>query len=224
MTQTENNVLIDIKDLTRWYPESSYLLFNKFNLTLYKNDFLVIMGKSGVGKSTLAKLLIRELSVPAKTIYHKKEDISKYSDDEVQLYRRKIWIVFQDYKLIEQLSVKENIEYPLKLYGVWEKAITGKLEAIKTKLALQKIINTPVKFLSSGEKQKVCIARALIHEPEFVIADEPTGNLDREDTQQIAELLMKTNMLGNTVVLITHDIHLLNYLKDKHKIKLHVMA
>jgi cell division transport system ATP-binding protein len=233
MDQMEHNFLINIKDLTRGYPENPYLLFNKFNLALYKNDFLVIMGKSGTGKSTLAKLLIGELKTPQKTIYHKNEDISKYGDDELQLYRRKIGMVFQDYKLMDELTVRENVIYPLKIYGLGDSIIANKFDAMKAKLGLQKLVNTPIKFLSAGEKQKVCIARALIHEPEFVIADEPTGNLDREHTQQIADLLIQTNVLGNTVVLITHDIHLLNYLKDKvwstpttekHKIKLHVMA
>ena len=81
-----------------------------------------------------------------------------------------------------------------------------------------------MKLLSSGQKQKVSIARALIHNPEFIIADEPTGNLDREHTQQIADLLIQANNEGNTVMLITHDIHLLNYLKEKHNVKLHIMS
>jgi len=125
---------------------------------------------------------------------------------------------------MDELTVQENIIYPLKIYGLADAVIASKFEAMKTKLGLQKLIHTPVKFLSAGEKQKVCIARALIHEPEFVIADEPTGNLDREHTQQIADLLIQTNAMGNAVLLITHDIHLLNYLKEKHKIRLHVMA
>ena len=90
MDQNEHNLLVNIRDLMRGYPENPYLLFNKFNLALYRNDFLVIMGKSGVGKSTLARLLIGELRTPQKSIYHKTEDISKYSDEELQLYRRKI--------------------------------------------------------------------------------------------------------------------------------------
>ena len=132
-------------------------------------------------------------------------------------------MVFQDYKLIDQMTVKENIIYPLRIYGLGETAISNKFESMKIKLNLQKFMNTPIKFLSAGEKQKVSIARALIHEPEFIIADEPTGNLDREHTQQIADMLIQTNEMGNTVLLITHDIHLLNYLKEKHKIKLHLM-
>jgi len=232
MEQNAHDILINIKDLTRGYPENSYLLFNKFNFALNKSDFVVIMGKSWTGKTTLAKLLIGELKTTKKTIYHKNEDISQYSNDELQIYRRKIGMIFQDYKLMDQMTVKENIIYPLKIYWLSETIIASKFDAMKIKLSLQKLINTPVKFLSAWEKQKVSIARALIHEPEFIIADEPTGNLDREHTQVIADLLIQANILGNTILLITHDIHLLNYLKDKvwstptqenQKIKLHIM-
>lgn len=224
MDQNGHNLLIDIKDLTWGYPGNTYLLFNKFNLALYKGDFLVLMGKSGVGKSTLARFLIGEIEAPVRAIYHKREDISKYSEDDIQIYRRKVGMVFQDYKLLEQLTVRENIIYPLKLYGLSESVMESRFAVLRDKLHLQKIAHTPVKFLSAGEKQKVAIARALIHQPEFIIADEPTGNLDREHTQEIADLLIQTNNDGNTVLLITHDIHLVNYLKEKHKIKLHVMS
>lgn len=224
MSEMEHDLLIDIKDLTRWYPQNPYLLFNKCNITLYKNDFLIIMGKTWVGKTTLAKLLIWELKAPEKSIFHKKEDISQLDDEAMQLYRRKIGMVFQDYKLMEEMTAKENIIYPLELYGFGENTIHNKFNEIKEKLWLQKIVDTKVSLLSSGEKQKVAIARALIHNPEFIIADEPTWNLDREHTQQIANLLMQANKEGNTVLLITHDIHLFNYLKEKHTTKLHIMS
>lgn len=217
-------ILIDVKDLTWWYPENPNLTFNKLNLNLYENDFLVIMWKAWVGKSTLAKLLIWELHAPVKSIFHKKDDITTYDDDAMQIYRRKIWMIFQDYKLVDELSVKENVIYPLNIYGLDELTMDSKYSNIKDKLGLKKITNTPVKFLSAWEKQKVCMARALISEPEFIIADEPTGNLDREHTQQIAQMLIDSNKSGNTVLLITHDIHLVNYLKEKHNIKMHIMS
>ena len=218
MEANNNNLLIDIKNLTWWYSQSPSVIFSKFNFSLYKNEFCAIVGKSGIWKSTLVKLMIRQLKVPRSSIFYKWDDVSKYSDEEIQKYRRKVWVVFQDYNLLDSLSVKENIEYPLRLYGMDEKAIENKFKNIIQKLDLQKIIHNSTKCLSSWEKQKVCIARALIHDPEFLIADEPTWNLDREHTQQVADLLIEANTLGNAILLITHDIHLLNYLKEKHNI------
>lgn len=156
-------------------------------------------------------------------IYHKKEDISRYNTDEMQIWRRKLGIVFQDYKLIEHMSVKDNIMYPLILYGLGENVVESKYNKLKQKYNISSIEESPVKLLSTGEKQKVAIARALIHEPEFLIADEPTGNLDWEHTEVIANLLMQANQSGNTILVITHDIHLVNYLKEKHKIRLEIM-
>jgi len=226
MTDNRNihNLLIDIKNLTRGYPSSSTMLFNKFNFGLYKNDFCVIMWKSGVGKSTLVKFIIWDIKVPLQTIYHKREDLARYSDEEIQFYRRKIGIVFQDYQLMDDLTARQNIVYPLRLYEVDEAVVDHKFKQLKEKLKLHFLQHMPVKFLSGWEKQKVTLARALIHNPEFIIADEPTWNLDREHTQEIADILIESNRLGNTVLLITHDIHLLEYLKHKNQeMKIHEM-
>ena len=159
------NDIIEIKDLLWWYPENPQLLFKNFNFTLQKGDFTVIMWKSGTGKSTLAKLITWEITPPFGTIFHKRDDIAKYSDDQLQMYRRKTWIIYQDYKLVEELTTKENILYPLRVYEVGESIIETKYTRIKQKLNIQDIEDKPVKFLSSGEKQKVAIARALIHDP-----------------------------------------------------------
>jgi len=222
LDQNAHNLLIDIKDLTWWYPNSPSMLFHKFNLGLYRNDFFVLMWKSGTGKSTLVNFMIWNIKIPPRTLYHKREDLSRFSDHEIQLYRRKLGIVFQDYKIIEDFTAKENIVYPLRLYEVGDSVIDRKFTQIKNKLGLHDIQHIKVKYLSGWEKQKIAIARALIHDPEFIIADEPTGNLDREHTQQIADLLIETNKQWNTVFLITHDIHLLEYLKYKHVSKIKI--
>lgn len=218
------NDLIEMRNLTWGYPESPILLFNHYNFSLKKGEFCIIMGKSGTWKSTLAKIIIWEKSVSEKMVYHKHEDISKYADDELQAYRRKIWIIFQDYKLIEYMTVKENIIYPLVLYGVGESIIDAKYKKLQQKYDISHLENLPVKFLSAWEKQKVALARALINDPEFIIADEPTWNLDWEHTQTIGNLLIQSNQSGNTVLLITHDIHLVNYLKEKHQIRLEILG
>lgn len=132
-------------------------------------------------------------------------------------------IIFQDYQLLEDISVKENITYPLHLYDLGETIIESKLKQVLQKVNIKHLLDKPAKLLSAGEKQKVALARALIHDPEFIIADEPTGNLDRESTQNIADILIQAHKAGITIFLITHDIHLLNYLKEKYKIKLHII-
>ena len=124
---------------------------------------------------------------------------------------------------MEDLSVKENITYPLHLYELGETVIESKLRQVLQKVNVKHLLDKPAKLLSSGEKQRVALARALIHDPEFIIADEPTGNLDREHTQAVADMLIEANKLGNTVFLITHDIHLVHYLKDKHTIQVDIL-
>lgn len=216
--------IIEMRNLTWAYPDSPVLLFNHYNFQLKRWEFCVIMWKSGAWKSTLSKIITGEKRVPEKMLYHKNEDISKYSDLELQAYRRRMWIIFQDYKLIDHLSVRENITYPLVLYGLWESIIEAKYKKLQQKYNISYLEWMSVKFLSAWEKQKVALARALIHDPEFIVADEPTWNLDREHTQIIWDLLIQANKDWNTTLLITHDIHLVNYLKKNHRIRLEMIG
>lgn len=216
-----DNLLVDIQWLIRWYPNSPSFVFNKFDFKLYKNDFCFISWKSGVWKTTLIKFLIRNLMPPKKMIYYKREDIARFSNKEVQFYRRKIWVIFQDYKLIEWKTVKQNILYPLEISWFNNDKMNKKLNEILYKMELmdKKDILSP--HLSWWEKQRIAIARALINNPEFIIADEPTWNLDRETSLKIADILIDLNKIWNTILFITHDIELMNYVKDKHsKVKL----
>jgi cell division transport system ATP-binding protein len=207
--------LIAIKDLTRWYPDSKKPLFRKLNFELFKWEFTVIIGKSGVGKSTIVKFLIWQFRPYTRTVYYRMDDMAHYTDEDIQRYRRKIWIVFQDYKLIDALSVKENIVYPLRIQWDDDATIQAKYRNITSKLHIEDINKLDCNTLSGWEKQKVAIARAMVNNPEFVIADEPTWNLDREYTQEIGDLLVEANNSWNTILLITHDVHLLNYIKSK---------
>ena len=165
------------------------------------------------------KFFIGQIRPHKKTVYYKMEDMAEFSDAEIQRYRRKIWIIFQDYQLIESLTPKENVIYPLILEGAPITEIKKKYDAINALLNISTIETCEIKKLSGWEKQKVAMARALIHAPDFIIADEPTGNLDHESTLQIADILIKANAMGNTIVLITHDMTLLAYLEKYAKIK-----
>ncbi|MEI7562943.1 MAG: ATP-binding cassette domain-containing protein [bacterium] len=198
-------------------------MFENFDFHLQQGEFRVLMGKSGTGKTSLVKCIIGQIPVPHKTFFYREEDMAHFSEHDREAFRKKIGVVFQDYKLFDNLSVQENVGYPLTVFGLGETIIENKVTTILKTLGLHAIRETAVQLLSAGEKQKVCLARALVHDPEFIIADEPTGNLDREHTQQVADLLIQANKQGNTVFLITHDIHLVHYLKEKHTIKLDIL-
>ena len=215
--------LIEVKNLSRWYRDNPDPLFRDLTFSLEEKEFFVLTGKSGTGKTTLVKFITGKLTPPNDAIFYNSQDIATLTSEDIQVLRKRLGIIFQDYQLLEDLSVKENITYPLHLYELGETVIESKLRQVLQKVNVKHLLDKPAKLLSSGEKQRVALARALIHDPEFIIADEPTGNLDRENTQIVADILIEANKAGNTIFLITHDIHLLNYLKEKHKIKLHVI-
>ncbi len=209
--------LIEINWLTRWYPDTDQLIFNNFHFTLEKGDFCFLIGKSGTGKTTLVKFLLRQLVPPLKTIFYNKEDIARFDSDEVQDYRRNLGVVFQDFKLIETMTVRENVTYPLLIDGTDPVEKIAYLEHILKTLGLSDKKQTVCNLLSWGEKQRVSIARALASDPKFIIADEPTGNLDRENSQAIADALIHLHEQGHTILLITHDQRLTDYISQHHK-------
>ena len=209
--------LIEIENLKWWYPSSSKFISDNFNFKLYENDFVVLLWKSGSWKTSLVKFLIRQLKPPKKSIFFKKEDLSRFSNSEVQRYRRNIWVIFQDFKLIDWKTVYENIAYNLEMRGEKKENIDKKVKEVLYKVWLFDKKDDKIPQLSWWEKQRVAIARALVCKPQFIIADEPTGNLDPQTAKQIVDLLIELNNQWNTVLFITHDMHLLTYLKSKKK-------
>ena len=182
-------MLINISNLTRGYAGKEPL-FKDFHFELEKGDFCFVMGPSGAGKTTLIKLLTRQIKADHKMIFYKDEDLSRLSDHEVQQYRRKVGIIFQDYKLIPDKTVAENVLYPLQMHHVTHEVATQKVDSVLERVHMLHKKHEKADMLSGGEKQKVAIARALICNPEFIIADEPTGNLDRDASKAIADLLI----------------------------------
>ncbi len=214
--------LIDIQHLTRGYTKQQPL-FNDFSFQLEEKDFCFVMGRSGVGKTTLVKFLMRQLVPPLRTVFHGKDDIARYSDTEVQKYRRRIGVVFQDFKLVDWKNVEQNLSYPLQISdpgrGKTWWSIKDRVTKMMHLLWLEAHSKQSAPALSWWEKQRVAIGRALINEPEFVIADEPTGNLDRDSSKNIADILIESNKLWNTIVFITHDQQLVDYVSAKHPVK-----
>lgn len=178
------------------------------------------MGKSGVWKTTLVKFLMRQLVPPRRTVFHGKDDISRYSAREVQAYRRDIWVVFQDFKLVDRKTAEQNLRYPLEISDVTKREAKDRAWLMIERLGLWSQRSHLAPTLSGWEKQRVAIWRALINKPEFIIADEPTGNLDRASSKMIADLLIESNGLWNTILFITHDQELVKYVQGKHSVKI----
>jgi putative ABC transport system ATP-binding protein len=178
---------------------------DKVNLTIERGEFIAIVGPSGSGKSTLLHLIGGVDTPTSGSIYIEGTDISKYSSKELALFRRrKVGLIYQFYNLIPNLTVKHNIELPLKLDN---RDVDKKtMEQIVSKLGLESKLNNFPNELSGGQQQRVAIARSLIYSPSIILADEPTGNLDRQNSQEIVDILKYYNRtLRQTIILITHD-------------------
>ncbi len=215
---TEQRIpLVEIENLTWWYPWSPSMVFKNFNFKLYPKEFVFLTWKSGSWKTTLVKFLIRQLKPPKKTIFFNKEDISRFSDWEVQKYRRKLGVIFQDFKLVEWKTVWENVAYPLRLFGFPKDKIKEKVNKILYDLHLMEKKDELIPKLSWWEKQRVAIGRALVTNPDFIIADEPTWNLDWDTSKKIADIMVNLNKKWITILFITHDLMLVDYVKSKYE-------
>ena len=170
-----------------------------------KGEFVFIVGPSGSGKSTLIRLLMREIRPTEGSIYIAGTDLSKLRNNQVCKYRRSIGIVFQDFRLLEDRTVYENIAFAQKVIGVPSRKIARNVAKMLTLVGLRNKYKSYPNKLSGGEQQRVALARALINNPLILLADEPTGNLDPKNTEEIMDLLEEINMRGTTVVVVTHN-------------------
>lgn len=184
-------------------------------LVINRGEFVSLVGPSGAGKSTLIRLLIAEESPDTGRILVAARDITKLSPRELPYYRRNVGVVFQDFKLLPQKTVWENIAFALEVSDVETSAITDRVPKMLTLVGLADKGDNHPHELSGGEKQRVAIARAMIHSPKILIADEPTGNLDPTTTAEIMQLLQRINRSGTTVVLATHNKQVVDELKRR---------
>jgi len=180
-----------------------------------RGEFLSIVGKSGAGKTTLIKLLIGEERPTNGSVVFCGLDVARMRPHGMQKVRRKIGVVHQDYKLLSSKTVKENLCYIMEVIGVSEVSIKRDVPRVLEIVGLGKRGDNFPQELSGGEKQRLAIARALIHRPELIIADEPTGNLDLYNTYDIVHLLTKVNSMGTTVILSTHDKEIVDGLRRR---------
>lgn len=215
--------MIVFSSVSKSFADKQTAIFN-LDLEISEGDFLVVTGPSGAGKTTLMKLLIREYLPTSGKITFENHDLQQYKASEIPALRRKIGVVFQDYKLIEDMNVWENVALPLYISNKKEEEIESRVTDLLNLVGLaDKALQFP-KQLSGGEAQRVSIARALSTAPKVIFADEPTGNLDSEASLKITRLLRKINELGTTLLFATHDQLVLNELAQERIIYLEKRA
>ncbi len=196
--------MIEIDKVSMLYSEGKILALEEMSLQLKGGEFLFLVGPSGAGKSTLIKLLFREKLPTGGKIYFEGKDITAYKKEEILEHRRRIGMVFQDYKLIKQKTVFENVAFALEVLGSSPKEIRRKVPEALEKVGLSHKAEAFPKELSGGEQQRVGVARAIVKDPVLILADEPTGNLDRDNALQLMQLFEKINQDGTTIVIATH--------------------
>ena len=206
-------VLVEFKNVSKIYNDHQAL--DSISLKLFKGEFLSIVGPSGAGKSTLIKCLTLQLRPDAGRIIVAGRDITLLRDRELPYYRRKVGIVFQDFRLLPSKTVWENVAFALEVSDVPRREIKERVHLILDTVGMLGRRDNFPHQLSGGEQQRVAIARALVHDPKILIADEPTGNLDPVNTWEIIELLYKINKSGTMVILATHDREIVDALKKR---------
>ena len=196
--------MIEIRNISKTYDKGSKAL-KDIDIRIQDGEFVFIMGRSGSGKSTLIRLLLKEAEPSSGRIIVNDMDLQKMPRRYIPKYRRRLGVVFQDFRLLKDRTVFENVAFAQRVVGASPRKIREEVPRILKLVGLSSKYKSFPHQLSGGEQQRVAIARALINRPEVLLADEPTGNLDHENATEIMKLLERINALGTTVVVVTHS-------------------
>jgi len=205
---------IEFKEVTKEY-EPGYRALDEASFSIDAGEFVFIVGPSGVGKSTLVKLMIREELPNSGEIFFEGSKLGDLTSQQLPKLRRSIGVIFQDYRLLESRSIFENVAIALEVVDSSEEEIKNIVPNVLAMVGLSDKVFKYPKQLSGGEKQRVSIARALAHEPDVLIADEATGMIDPDSTDEVVEILEKVNSLGTTIIMCTHDQKVVDRLKKR---------
>ena len=210
-TATATN-LIRLRNVTKQYSDSIVAL-RGVNLTIHEGEFVFIVGDSGSGKSTLLKLLMKEEEPTAGKIDVFGYDLLSMKRRDIPYYRRTMGIVFQDFRIIENMTVFQNVAFAMRIAGAPLRKIKKRVSYVLSLFSIEDKANRFPRELSGGEKQRVGLARALANNPSLIVADEPTGNIDPSMSFDIINLLSQVNKKGTTVIVVTHDISVVEQFK-----------
>ncbi len=188
---------------------------NDINLNIEEGEFVFIVGDSGSGKSTLIKLLLKELEPTEGTITINGKDLHKIRRKQIPRYRRNVGVVFQDFRLLKDRNVYENVAFAQRVVGASNRKIKSSVPTMLSMVGLAAKYKSLPRQLSGGEQQRVAIARALVNEPKILLADEPTGNLDNNNAWEIMRLLEEINKRGTTVLVVTHNMQIVQEMNKR---------
>ncbi len=205
---------IKLRNVEKVYPTGVTAIYG-LNLDIKKGDFAFIIGASGSGKSTLIKMLYREEKATNGEIIIGGVQVGRLKNRKVYKLRRKLGIVFQDFKLLPRLTAYENVAFALEMYGLPKDEVRMKTLKALDLVGLKEKVKSYPNELSGGEQQRVAIARAIVNAPKLLICDEPTGNLDKKTSLEIMKVLEVINNLGTTVIVVTHDSDIVNKMKKR---------
>ena len=206
--------MIDLENVTKAYSTGVHAL-NGVSLHIDKGEFVFIVGDSGSGKSTLIKLLLKELNPTSGTIKVNGINLNKMKQRAIPKYRRKIGVIFQDFRLLKDRNVYENIAFAQRVVITPSKQIRKNVPMMLSLVGLAEKYKSYPKQLSGGEQQRVALARALVNRPNILLADEPTGNLDPKNSKEIMKLLETINERGTTVLVVTHNQEIVDQMKKR---------
>lgn len=207
--------MIELKNISKTYRKTGVCALDNFNLTIEKGEFVFLIGATGAGKSSLMKLLLREEKPDEGQVFINGVDIVKLRGRQIPKFRRSIGVVFQDFRLLPDRTVYENVAFAMQVVGAKTKTIKKIVPQVLALVGLEDKANVRPDQLSGGEQQRVSMARALVNNPPLLIADEPTGNLDPETSEEIMDLLDRINRLGTTVIVVTHAKDLVNRMQKR---------
>lgn len=197
--------MIQFMDVTKTFSDTQETALSHVSFHILPGQMAFLLGESGSGKTTLLRLLLRELIADNGTVLVNGQDIGRLKADSVPAYRRRIGFVFQDFKLMKDRTVYENVAIAKRIVGAKERDIRPQVAMALRVVGMEDAFYRPVSELSGGEQQKVCVARAIVGNPYCILADEPTGNLDPRQAREIMLLLERINGLGITTLIATHD-------------------
>ena len=206
--------LIRMKNVKKKYRNGVTAIYD-LNLKIKKGDFVFVIGSTGCGKSTLIKMLYREEKPTSGQIIVGGLDVGKLRNSKVYKLRRKLGVVFQDFKLLPKKTVYENVAFSLEIFGLPKDEIYSKVVKVLDLVGLKNKAKNYPNQLSGGEQQRVAIARAIVNGPKLLICDEPTGNLDEVTSMEIMNVLEAINKMGTTIIMVTHDTEIVNKMKKR---------